>query len=145
VTYQGIFDMLEEAGVPVAYYQFEEVPGGTTADHLTTERGEIVVNENGDPIPVRPAAEYEGVPEPPFICFYFPGSDDMMADNHNYVSIRPLTVELYTNDKDFAMEAKLEAIFRRYELPFTRTEAYVESERMFQITYSLEVLITDES
>mgnify|MGYP007053755130 CR=1 FL=1 len=44
-----------------------------------------------------------------------------------------------------AMEAKLEAIFRRYELPFTRTDAYVESERMFQITYSLEVLITDES
>ena len=145
MTHENVFDMLTEAGVPVAYSHFDEEPGGTTSDYLTTNQAtEIVTDEVGDPITVQEPEPYDGKPEPPFICFFYPGSDDLMADNTNYATITPLTVELYTNNKDFALEAKLEAVFRRYELPFVRTEAYINSERMYQITYNTEVLIHAE-
>ena len=84
-------------------------------------------------------------PDPPFLVFYFPGSRDFMADGVNYVPIRALTVELYTDNKDFAAEARIETLFRAHGLKFQRTEAYIEKERMYQITYTMEVLLTNES
>ena len=35
---------------------------------------------------------------PPFVCFYFDSSNDFAADNVNYQRIRPLTLELYTEN-----------------------------------------------
>ena len=45
---------------------------------------------------------------PPFICFYFDSSSDLAADNTNYQRIRPLVIELYTDNKDFALEETVE-------------------------------------
>ena len=78
---------------------------------------------------------------PPFICFFYPDSNDFMADDKNYQAIRPLTLELYTDNKDFALEALVENALTSAELPFTRTEEYIDTERMFQITYDTEVVI----
>lgn len=81
---------------------------------------------------------------PPFICFFYPGSDDMIADNTNYQAIRPLTIELYTDNKDFTLEATVEAILTENGIPFTRNEVFIDTERMYQITYFSEVVITPE-
>lgn len=81
---------------------------------------------------------------PPFICFFYPGSDDMIADNTNYQAIRPLTIELYTENKDFALEATVETILNENGIPFTRNEVFIDTERMYQITYFSEVVITPE-
>ena len=78
---------------------------------------------------------------PPFICFFFEGSDDLMADDINYQPIRPLTIELYTDNKDFALEAQVETALNAAGLAFARSEAYIGSERMYQITYDTEVVI----
>lgn len=78
---------------------------------------------------------------PPFICFYFPGSDDLMADNTNYAQIRQLVIELYTENKDFALEATVESALTAHELPFSRTELYLDGEKMYMITYNTEVVI----
>ena len=43
-------------------------------------------------------------PDPPYIVFCFPGDNDFIGDNSNYQKIRELTVELYTDCKDFALE-----------------------------------------
>ena len=50
--------------------------------------------------------EFEQATEkgPPFICYYETGSNDFIADNKNYQRIRPFVVELYTDNKDFALE-----------------------------------------
>lgn len=77
----------------------------------------------------------------PFLCFYFEGSDDFAADNRNYQKIRPLTIELYTDDKDFALEAQIETALTAAGLVYSRSEVYIGSERMFQITYRMEVII----
>ena len=81
---------------------------------------------------------------PPFICFYYGGSDDMAADNVNFQRIRPLTLELYTDNKDFSLEETVEAALngagvpvylllfhqfkrfgcRRYQLPEDQTARY---------------------
>lgn len=80
--------------------------------------------------------------EPPFICFYYPDSDDLYADNVNYVGIRRLYIELYTDEKDFAQEAAVETALNSNGLSFRKSELYIDSERMYQITYSMEVVIS---
>ena len=82
---------------------------------------------------------------PPFICFLLDNnSADLMADNTNYQAIRPLSIELYTDNKDFALEMTIEAALNAAGLPFMRSkETYIEKERMYQITYESEVLISN--
>lgn len=77
----------------------------------------------------------------PFICFYYPASADELADNENYVKVEQLVIELYTNNKDFAAEKAVEDVLREHELTFTRTESYLDDERMFMETYQTEVII----
>ena len=81
----------------------------------------------------------------PFVCFYFTGSADFLADNVNYVPIRPLVIELYTDAKDFAMEATVEAVLNSHGLVFERSEAYIEVERMNMVSYVTTVVITPEA
>lgn len=83
-------------------------------------------------------------PDPPFICFYYPNDNDFIADDRNYVRINSLIIELYTDEKDFDSEAVVEAALLTNDLPFDKAEAYIESEHMFQITYTMEVLINAE-
>lgn len=80
---------------------------------------------------------------PPFICFYFSGSDDMAADNTNYQKIRPLVIELYTDNKDFETEETVEAALNNAGLVFSREEVYIDSERMYMVTYNSEIIITE--
>lgn len=78
---------------------------------------------------------------PPFVCFYFPESDDFFADNQNYVGIRRLYVELYADNKDFTLESTVEGVLRSHGLTFRKSESYITSERMLQTLYEMEVII----
>ena len=78
---------------------------------------------------------------PPFVCFYYPGDDDLKADNSNYAKIRPLTIELYTDNKDFDLEATVEGVLAANGLPFSRDETYIDTEKMHLVTYQTEVVI----
>lgn len=79
--------------------------------------------------------------EPPFLCFYYSQNDPFYADDKNYVKREVLVIELYTRDKDFAAEAAVEAVLSAHELPFTRIESYIETEKLILETYECEVLI----
>lgn len=78
---------------------------------------------------------------PPFVCFYFPESDDFFADNQNYVGIRRLFVELYADNKDFTLESTVENVLTSHGLTFRKSEEYITSERMLQTLYETEVII----
>jgi hypothetical protein len=78
---------------------------------------------------------------PPFICFYYDGDDDFKADNTNYQKIRPLTIELYTDNKDFVSEALVEATLNANGLVYSRSETYISTEKMYMVTYQTEVVI----
>lgn len=82
--------------------------------------------------------------EPPYICFIYSGSNDMMADQTNYQKIEGLRIELYTDEKDFELEEKVEAALNGAGLVYTRNEIYIESEQLYQVVYEADVLITQE-
>ena len=81
--------------------------------------------------------------QPPFICFFYPNDDDFHADNVNYAKIRALKVELYTDEKDFTLEGTLEDVLTSHGVSFGKQELYLGDERMYEVVYSAEVLITD--
>lgn len=79
--------------------------------------------------------------QPPFICFSYPGDHDFIADDSNYRKINQLTIELYTDYKDFNLEAEVERVLTAHELVYTRDEAFISEERMYMVTFNTEVLI----
>lgn len=95
-----------------------------------------------------PAAYYQFTQEtakpPPFICFFFPRRADFYADNVNYAHIEELDIELYTDNKDFALGEKLEAALEAHDLPYTVEETYLDSESMYMKTYITEVYINEQ-
>ena len=82
---------------------------------------------------------------PPFICFYYSGSSDMMADNINYQKIDHLVIELYSKEKDFDLEAQLESALTGYDLTWARSEQYLDDEQLMVEVYDLDVIITEDS
>lgn len=80
-------------------------------------------------------------PPPPFVCFFYPNSDDPMADNINYARVNVLVIELYTDDRDFVLESQLEAVLIAHGLPYSWATSYIESEQMHLTTYTTEVVI----
>lgn len=80
---------------------------------------------------------------PPFVCFYFDSSNDFAADDTNYQRIRPLSVELYTENKDFTLEQTVENVLNQNGLVYSREETYLDSERMYMVTFMTEIIITE--
>ena len=78
---------------------------------------------------------------PPFICFFFSQTDDVFADDTNYQRIVQLNIELYTNVKDFDLEASLEEILQNNNLTYYKEENYIDSEKLYQIAYEMELMI----
>lgn len=79
-------------------------------------------------------------PDPPYIVFNYPNNDDLGADNTNYVSIDALNIELYTSNKDFELEADIEAVLNANGFYYSKTEAYISKEHLYQISYTFEVI-----
>lgn len=80
----------------------------------------------------------------PFVCFFFSDSNDLAADDTNYKKIRTLNIELYTDNKDFALEETVETVLNSNGLVYDRSESYLDSERMFMVVYTTDILVTEE-
>lgn len=78
---------------------------------------------------------------PPFVVFFYGNNDGFFADNSNYADIEILSIELYTDTRDFDQEAAVEEILEKYGLTYTKQPAYIDKEKMWQISYESEVLI----
>lgn len=84
----------------------------------------------------------EGTAQPcPFVVFFFVETDDLYADESNYQRIEKINVELYTDEKDYVAEAAVESVLSSNGLTYYKEENYIESEKMWQIAYEMEVLI----
>lgn len=86
----------------------------------------------------------ESAKEPPFICFYYPNDDDLKADNINYSRINQVVVELYTNNKDFELEKTVETVLMSHGLAFTRVETFIDSQQLYEVVFTTEIVITEE-
>lgn len=79
--------------------------------------------------------------EPPFVVFFYSDIDDVYADDANYQRIVTLNIELYTREKDFDSEATIESVLADNDLTYYKEENYIDSEKMYQIAYEMEVII----
>jgi len=97
-----------------------------------------MLKEAGLPLAYDHFAEGES-PAPPFLIFLFPGSDNMFADNGVYFKISQLNMELYTDKKDPELEEKLEDILTAHEIPWEKSEVWIDSEKMYEVLYQTEI------
>lgn len=65
---------------------------------MTHEEIVTMLEEAGLPLAYDHFAEGES-PDPPFLIFLFPGTDNMFADNRVWQKINQLNIELYTDEK----------------------------------------------
>lgn len=106
---------------------------------MTFEETKSMIEETGLPVAYDHFAEGES-PDPPFICFLFPGSDNLFADNTVFQKIDELNIELYTDRKDPDTETRIEDILNSHELPFEKSEVWIAEERMYEVLYQTQII-----
>lgn len=93
-----------------------------------------IIKETGIPFAYDHFAEGES-PEPPFICYLLPGSDNFSADGRVYFKINEVRIELYTDSKDLSVEQKLEDVLDAHEVFYNKSETWIDSEKLYEILY----------
>lgn len=78
---------------------------------------------------------------PPFVCFFYGNRDDFIADDSNYSKIVQLYIELYTDEKDFALESVIEEKLSEAGIVYTAEDAYIDTERMHVTVYTTEICL----
>ena len=97
-----------------------------------------MLEETALPIAYDHFAEGES-PDPPFICFLYPGSNNFAADGRVYLKVSVVHVELYTDENNPELEATLEAVLDRHGIFYEKTETWIESERLYEVLYYFEM------
>ena len=97
-----------------------------------------ILEECGIPFAYDHFAEGES-PEPPFICYLLPGSDNFAADGQVYFRISEVRVELYTDRKAPDVEAKVEAALDAAGIFYNKSEVWIQSEKLYEVLYSMEI------
>ncbi len=78
-------------------------------------------------------------PDPPFLVFLFPGTDNMFADNQVYYKVNELNIELYTDKKDPVIENQIEDVLAAREVAYEKMETWIDSEKMYEVLYQTEI------
>ena len=96
-----------------------------------------ILNETQIPFAYHHFAEGES-PEPPFICYLLPGSNNFSADGKVYYKINEVHIELYTDLKDLAVEQQLEEVLDEHGIFYNKSETWIESEKLYEVLYTFE-------
>ena len=96
-----------------------------------------VLSETQIPFAYHHFAEGES-PEPPFICYLLPGSNNFSADGKVYYKINEVHIELYTDLKDLAVERQLEDVLDEHGIFYNKSETWIESEKLYEVLYTFE-------
>jgi hypothetical protein len=78
-------------------------------------------------------------PDPPFICYLLPDSNNFSADGQVYYKINSVHIELYTDLKDLSVEAAVEAVLDEHGIFYNKSETWIESEKLYEILYTFEM------
>ena len=96
-----------------------------------------ILSETQIPFAYHHFAEGES-PEPPFICYLLPGSNNFSADGKVYYKINEVHIELYTDLKDLAVEQQLEEVLDEHGIFYNKSETWIESEKLYEVLYTFE-------
>ncbi|WP_195270326.1 hypothetical protein [Eubacterium sp. 1001713B170207_170306_E7] len=110
---------------------------------MTLQALEVLLKTTGMPVAYH-HWEVGEVPPLPYLIYYEDSSDSFYADNRVYQQVIGVTVELYTDRKDPAIEEKLETVMDHNDIAYTTYESYLESEQMYLHGYEFEILKRSE-
>ena len=96
-----------------------------------------MLEEMGLPFAYHHFAEGES-PEPPFVCYLLPGSNNFSADGKVYYKINEVHIELYTDWKDLEVEQGVEAVLDEHGVFYNKSEVWIESEKLYEVLYTFE-------
>lgn len=97
-----------------------------------------ILSETQIPFAYHHFAEGES-PEPPFICYLLPGSNNFSADGKVYYKINEVHIELYTDLKDLAVEQQFEDVLDEHGIFYNKSETWIESEKLYEVLYTFEM------
>ena len=97
-----------------------------------------ILEETGLPFAYDHFVEGE-CPDPPFICYLVPNSDNFAADGKVYYKINEPHIELYTDCKDLSAEQKLEDVLDANGIYYEKSEVWIESEKLYEVLYTFEM------
>lgn len=78
-------------------------------------------------------------PEPPFICYLIPGSNNFAADGMVYFKLNEVRIEMYTDFKDIALESRVEDVLDRHGIFYNKSETWIQSEKLYEVMYAFEM------
>ena len=78
-------------------------------------------------------------PNPPFITYLLPGSNNFSADGRVYFKVIEAHIELYTDAKEPEVERGLEAVLDEHGIFYDKTEVWIDSEKLYEVLYSFEL------
>lgn len=78
-------------------------------------------------------------PALPFICYLDIDTDNFFADNKVYTIIQEIDIELYSKNKDFASESKVEQALGLKNLTWNKYEEYLSDESVYEVVYTVTV------
>ena len=108
---------------------------------MTKDQIEQMLGEMGIPFRYHHFTQKEMQAIPlPIVVWLTPGTDNFFADGKTYKKITKLDIELYTDDKDWELEKKLEEVLDKYGIAWEQTASeWLESEKMWESLYEMEV------
>lgn len=72
----------------------------------------------------------------PFMVYYGVGMDSTIADNINYFNVQRFNIELYTLEKNFDLEDKIEEILIENEIIFEKgLDVFIPEDKTFMVPY----------
>ena len=101
-----------------------------------------IINEMNIPFAYDHFSEGES-PDPPFICYLLPGSDNFSADGLVYHKMQTVHIELYTDRKDPVTEAAVETVLDNNRIFYNKSEVWIPTEKLYEVIYSFEMEVNN--
>lgn len=93
-----------------------------------------IIEEMGIPFAYDHFAEGES-PDPPFLCYLLPSSDNFAADGRVYYKVSEVRIELYTDFKDMTLEEKVTAVLDNHGIFYEQSEVWIEEEKLYEVAF----------
>ena len=104
---------------------------------MTSEELKAQLESTGLPVEY---GRFKKPPSPPYIVYLRTSSENISSDFKVHGNRPTYAIELYTNEKDPAAEANVEAILENIDPDYTTDETYIDSEKLFEVRYEIEII-----
>lgn len=74
-------------------------------------------------------------PEPPFLCYLLPGSNNFATDGRVYYKMSEVRIEMYTDFKDVSLEEKVTAVLDSHGIFYEQSEVWIEEEKLYEVAF----------